>query len=153
MALKPDRNYAMGVDISHFMNTAASERGIIVIVDTSTTGVGASMDDGRAVAAIPTGTTGAPIGMLMTKVVNYDLTRQHLNEHQDEVQIGSKVTIMTNGWAVTDQIAAGITPAPGEAAHFTTDGKLTNVTTSTQVGKFVSGKDSDGYAKIAINLP
>lgn len=153
MALKPDRNLVHGADISYFMNTVAADRGIIVTHYTTTSGVGAAMDDGNAVVIIPTGAVGSPVGLLMTKVVNYDLTRQRINPHQDEVQLGSKVTIMKQGVAVTDQIYTGDTPAPGAAAHFTTDGQLTTTTTSTQVGKFLSAKDSDGYAKVEINIP
>ena len=79
MALKPDRHEVV-TDISFFMNETA-ERGIIVTH--STAGSGAAMDDSNALVAIPTTASGsAPAGLLLNDVVNIDLTRQHLNQHQ-----------------------------------------------------------------------
>lgn len=153
MALKPDRKYHIGTDIHYFMNEVA-ERGIIVVHDDSTTGVGAAMDDADAVVRVPTGSgDGEPAGLLLNDVVNLDLTRQHINWHKDEVQIGGKVTVLTHGWVVTDQIVSGNNPKAGDAAYFDADGELTTSSGSPQVGKFLSGKDSDGYAKVEINIP
>lgn len=152
MALKPDRKYTDGTDIHYFMNETA-ERGIIVVHDTTTSGVGAAMDDGNAVVKVPTGASGTPAGLLLNDVVNLDLTRQHINWHQDEVQLGGKVTVLTHGWVVTDQIVSGETPTAGDAAYFAASGELSTTSTSDQVGKWLSSKDSDGYAKVEINLP
>jgi hypothetical protein len=153
MALKPGRKYAMGTDIHYFMNVVA-ERGIIVVHDTSTTGVGEAMDDADAIVRIPTGSgDGDPAGLLLNDVVNLDLTRQHINWHKDEVQIGGKVTVLTHGWVVTNMIASGDSPKAGDKAYFDADGELTTSAGSDQVGKFLSGKDSDGYAKVDINIP
>jgi hypothetical protein len=153
MALKPDRKYNDGTDISFFMNETA-ERGIIVTHDTTTTGLGAAMDDANAVVQVPTGTgDGVAAGLLLNDVVNLDLTRQHINWHQDEVQLGGKVTVLQHGWVTTNQIASGVTPKAGDPAYFTANGKVTTSSGSAQVGKFLSGKDSDGYAKVEVNIP
>jgi len=153
MALKPDRKFTDGTDIHYFMNETAT-RGIIVTHNTSTTGVGAAMDDANAVVKVPTGTgDGIPAGMLLNDVVNLDLTRQHINQHKDEVQLGGKVTVGTHGWAVTNSIVSGQTPKAGDDAYYGTSGELTVTGATYKVGKFLSGKDSDGYAKVEVNIP
>jgi hypothetical protein len=81
------------------------------------------------------------------------LTRQHLNQHQDEVQLGGKVTVMTHGWVVTNKIQVGVTPTVGAKAYFEEAGELTTVRGGDPVGKFLSIKDEDGYAKVEINIP
>ncbi len=89
--------------------------------------------------------------------VNYDTTRQHRNVHKNEMLKGSKVTLLVRGWVVTDQIASGITIAVGDVAYLAAAGRVTNVNTgsiaSPVVGRFLSTKDEDGFAKVAINLP
>ena len=153
MALKPGIRVTDGSDISYFMN-ATAERGIAVIHTNATTGLGEAMDDANHVVAIPASSGGTPAGILMNDVVDLDLTRQHLNQHQDEVQVNGKVTVLTNGWCVTNMIAAGVNPSGGETAYFTDNGNLTNVDgSSPAVGKFIGSKDADGYIKVQVNLP
>ena len=148
MALKPDRVEHL-TDLSFFMNETA-ERGVIVAH--STAGSGAAMDDSNAVVAGVSATSDLPAGLLLNDVVNIDLTRQHLNYHQDEVQIGSKVLLLRRGTVVTDQVANGITIAPGAKAYFTSAGLLTTGTASAQVGRFLGKADTDGYVKVEINI-
>ena len=152
MALKPGRKHTDGTDISYFMNEVA-ERGRVVIFDNaSVSGLGEAMDDSNALVAMPTGMNGSPAGVLMNDVVNLDLTRQHLNQHQDEVQINGKVALLRKGYCVTNCIATGQSPTGGSAAHYTTSGEFTTTTTSPRVGQFMSAKDSDGYAKVEISV-
>lgn len=150
MALKPDR-IESHTDISFFMN-AVAERGGVVVHDG--TGLGVSMDDADAVvayAANPSGT--APAGLLLNDVVNYDLTRQHINWHKDEVQVGSKVTVLRQGQVTTDMIHENAVPSAGANAYYAAGGMLTtDPTNSTKVGRFLSSLDSDGYAKVDINI-
>jgi len=153
MSLRPDRKIGIGTEISFFMNETAT-RGIIVTHNTATTGVGAGMDDANAVVKVPTGTgDGVPAGLLLNDVVNLDLTRQHINWHKDEVQLGGKVTVLVDGWVVTDSIKSGQTPQAGDSAYYAASGELTVTGGYYQVGKFLSGKDSDGFAKVAVNIP
>ena len=147
MALKPDRVEHL-TDLSFFMNETA-ERGVIVAH--STAGSGAAMDDSNAVVAGVSATSDLPAGLLLNDVVNIDLTRQHLNFHQDEVQIGSKVLLLRRGTVVTDQVDSS-TISPGGAAYFTSAGLLTTGTSSAQVGRFLSTADADGYVKVEINI-
>lgn len=158
MALKGDR-YEFYTDISFFMNEVATRGGVVVI---STVGSGAAMDQSAALvtyAANPSGKV--PVGMLLTDMVNYDLTRQHINFHKNEVQIGSKVTLGKKGFWVTNNIVG--TPAAGDGAFLGLSGNVIPVTPANipfnnnvnqpRVGTFLSTKDEDGYAKVEINLP
>ena len=95
----------------------------------------------------------AALGVLLNDVVDIDQTRQHLNWHKDEVQKGSKVTILTKGFVVTDKISG--TPTAGQTAYLSASGliKGTQDTGAPAIGRFLSTKDADGYAKVAVNLP
>jgi hypothetical protein len=152
MALKPDRIELL-TDISFFMTTTA-ERGGVVSAVTSTTGVGVSMDDANAVVAYAAVASGAkPVGVLLNDVVNLDLTRQHINWHKDEMQVGGKVTLLRNGQVTTNMLVAGITPSAGTDAYVGASGLIgTSSTNAVKVGQFLSGKDTDGYAKVSVNL-
>jgi len=150
MALKSDRVEHL-TDISYYKSDAVAERGIIVAH--STGGSGAAMDDALAKVATVSSTGDLPAGLLLCDVVNLDLTRQHYNMHKDEVQLGSKVTLLRRGTVVTNQVSG--TPVIGEAAHFAGDGRLTTSSQnagSAQVGRWLSVKDADGYAKVEINI-
>jgi hypothetical protein len=151
MALRPDRNEHL-TDLSFFMNETA-ERGIIVVH--STGGSGAAMDDSNAKVIAPATTVSGknPAGLLLNDVVNLDLTRQHINFHKDEVQQGNKVLLLRRGTVVTDQISG--TPTVGAKAYFVVGGTISasnQDSLSTQVGRFLSIKDADGYAKVEINI-
>jgi len=109
MALKSDRS-TLQTDISFFMNEAATRGGVAV---QSTAGSGASMDNGNAVVTYSASPSGkVPVGLLLNDMVNIDLTRQHLNQHKDEVQKGGKVTILRKGYVVTNNIE-GTSPTAG----------------------------------------
>ena len=152
MALKPDRIELL-TDISFFMTTIA-ERGGVVSAVTSTTGVGVSMDDANAVVAYAAVASGAkPVGVLLNDVVNLDLTRQPINWHKDEVQVGGKVTLLRNGQVTTNMLVASITPSAGTDAYVGASGLIgTSSSNAVKVGQFLSGKDTDGYAKVSVNL-
>lgn len=152
MALKAlrDGGGPANEDIRHYMN-ATAERGRIVIYDTSTTGLG-DMDDANSYVKMSTGAEGVPAGVLMNDVVDVDLSRFRLNAHKDEVQKNSKVTLWKRGMVRTNVLKSGDNPAPGAAAYYTTSGQFTTTNTSVQVGRFVSGKDAEGYIDVAVNL-
>ena len=156
MALKPDRVEFL-TDLSFFMNVTG-ERGRVVIHDTG--GSGSAMDDSSAVVKFPTtnaDVSGAnPAGLLVNDVVDIDLTRQHINFDKDEVQKGGKVLILRQGTVVANNISG--TPTVGAKAYYDALGHLTatrrveGAANSTQVGRFLSIKDADGYAKVEINI-
>jgi hypothetical protein len=155
MALKADR-YEESTDISFFYNEGTATRGGAVVLDAALAS-GAAMDQGGN--KVKYGTAGVPVGILLNDVVNKDLTRTHLNQYKDEVQKGGKVTVLTRGWVLTDMIETSIDPAAGDIAYISASeaGDLTNVAPgssgSLAVGRFMSQKDADGYAKVYVNLP
>lgn len=159
MALKSDRS-VLDTDISFFMNEAATRGGVASV---STGGSGAAMDQGEALvtyAALPSGAV--PVGLLLNDMVSIDLTRQHLNQHKDEVQKGGKVTLLRKGYVVTSNLE-GTSPSAGDPAYVAHSGNLAiedlasddgDADGSTRlVGRFLSGVDQDGYAKVYIDLP
>jgi hypothetical protein len=148
MALKPDRIEHL-TDISFFMNTTAERGGVASFV---TGGVGVSMDDADAVVAYAAAVSGSvPAGILLNDVVDLDLTRQHINWHKDEVQVGGKVTLLRVGQVTTDKVTGN--PSAGDAAYVGVSGAVsTTSTNAVKIGTFLSGKDADGYAKVAVNI-
>ncbi len=156
MALKPDR-VELATDVSFFMNEVAERGGIATV---STVGSGTAMDQAEALVAynatLPSGLQ--PVGMLMNDMVNIDQTRQHINFHQDEIQLGGKVTLLTNGWAVTNMIVTGVTPDLNDFAYVAESGLLTDAPHASPantplVGQWLSTVDEDGYAKVRISIP
>jgi hypothetical protein len=151
MALKPDRIEFLS-DISFFM-TSTAERGGVATVVTTSSGVGVSMDDANAVVSYASSPSGAkPVGILLNDVVSLDLTRQHINWHRDEVQVGGKVALLRNGQVTTNLV--GGTPSAGADAYVAASGYISSVqaTGAVKIGQFLSAKDSDGYAKVSVNL-
>jgi hypothetical protein len=151
MALKPNRIESY-TDISYFMNTTGDRGGVVVF---SSGGVGSAMDDADAVVEYPAGSPSGtvPAGVLLNDVVNLDLTRQHINWHKDEMQVGGKVTLLRRGQVTTDMLVTGQAPVAGNAAYYGADGKFTTVSTnSVRVGTFLSSKDSEGFVKVDINI-
>jgi len=160
MALKPDRIH-VDSHIDYFMNEVAERGGIVAI---STAGSGAAMDQSQQLCTYQANPSGISVlGVLMNDMVNLDLTRQHINWHKDEVQQGGKVTIWSKGTVVTNRIYPGETPSAGNLAYISHSGYISTSDGSTDdsdvnsnnklVGKFLSIKDEDDYAKVSINIP
>jgi hypothetical protein len=152
MALKPDRIETQ-TDISFFMNNTQTRGGVVSIVSG---GSGVAMDDGNAVVNYVASPSGAkPIGLLLNDVVNNDLTRQHINYHQDEVQVGSKVALLRVGQVTTNSIQTGVSnPSAGADAYLAANGNLSAVQAAgaPKVGQWLSAQDSELYAKVSINI-
>jgi hypothetical protein len=156
MALKSDR-LEFQTDISFFMNEVA-ERGGCVCYGT-TSGSGAAMDQGAALVTYAASSSGKiPVGILLNDMVNIDLTRQHLNQYKNEVQKGSKVTLLRKGYVVTNKIQ-GTAPTAGAAAYPAHSGNIAASNLTSQgsapsvIGMWLSTPDQDGYAKLEVNLP
>lgn len=163
MALKGDRVEFL-TDISFNMNEVAERGGVATI---STVGSGAAMDQSQALVTYVADPSGKiPVGILLCDMVNIDQTRQHINWHKDEVQKGGKVVLLRQGWCVTDMVDPGDTPVAGSPAYvgpsgyisitggFGTSGSGTGASLyGAKIGEFLSTKDEDGYAKLAVNVP
>lgn len=167
MALKPDYNFKNAVQHVDWYMNVAGEKGEFVCINTSTSPSGAAMDQSEAVAFkhLTAGADGGAasgvtrcLGVLMTDVVSIDLTRQHLNQYRDEVQVGSKVWILGNGaWVVTNKIRAGVNPTVGQTLNLGVSGELTNVGTHgtsgvTAVARALSIKDENGFMKVLVDI-
>jgi hypothetical protein len=148
MALKPDRIEHL-TDISFFMEATAERGGVVSF---ASSGVGVAMDDANAVVEYATVASGSvPAGVLLNDVVNLDLTRQHINWHKDEVQVGGKVTLLRIGQVTTNLVNGS--PEAGDAAYVGANGNIsTTSTNAVKIGTFLSGKDADGYAKVSVNI-
>lgn len=156
MALKPDRDERQH-NISYFMNEVAERGGIAVMNGTPS---GSAMDAANNLVTYRANPSGkVPVGILMNDMVNVDLTRQHLNPYKNEVQKGGKVTILRKGYVVTNMIGSG-TPVAGDYAYVADSGLISTSTRALAldsgaqpIGRFLTAKDSEGYAKVEINLP
>ena len=148
MALKPDRIELL-TDISFFMNTIAERGGVACVV---TGGSGIAMDDANAVVSYAAVASGAkPVGVLLNDVVNIDLTRQHINWHRDEIQLGGKVTLLRQGQVSTNRVTGS--PSAGVDAYVGASGLIgTSSTNAVKIGQFLSAVDSDGFAKLSVNI-
>lgn len=158
MALKADR-YEESTDISFFYTAGTATRGGVVCLDLLSAS-GAALDQGdNTVSYQAAAASDVPVGVLLNDVVNKDLTRTHMNYYKDEIQQGGKVTVMTRGWVVTNNVDG--TPSPGDTAYAsdTVAGNFSNsaadatASGNLAVGRFMSAKDDDGYAKVYVNLP
>lgn len=156
MALKSNR-YEAVTDISYVANLVGSRGGFVCQY---TAGSGAALDqsanEARYVAARASGYM--PLGILLNDIVDLDLTKQHLNQHKDEVQKGSKITILKYGWVVTNMIHPQFTPSAGDRVYVHQSGLLcddivVNITHPYSVGSFEGTADPDGYYKVWINTP
>jgi hypothetical protein len=139
-----------------FFMSATAERG--GIVSFSTSGSGEANDQAAQLATYAANPSGAtPIGLLINDVVNVDLTRTHLNWYKDEVQVNSKVTIWEKGEVLTNMIQPGVTITAGQEAFLHASGYVSNTNfldqSNNRVGRFMSTKDENGFAKLAVNLP
>ncbi len=157
MALKSDRN-ELQTDISFFMNETATRGGVVSM---STGGSGSAMDQGAALVTLTAASGSAPMGILLNDMVDLDLTRQHINQHKDEVQKGGKVTILRKGYVVTNNLSCQTAAAAGDVAYAQFDGTIANSgcvsdhtgRAGSSIGTFLSSIDQDGYAKVEVNLP
>ena len=100
------------------------------------------------------GSGGNTAGALFTDVVNIDVTKYIPNLQKDEVQKGSKVTVVRKGFFVTDKVLGS--PKMGDKAY--RDGSnvspvLNANCDQTAVGQFLGQKDDGGFVKVEINLP
>lgn len=158
MALKMDRQVD-AVEIGYYLNETAS-RG--VVVSASTAGSGVSLDNPANLATVAAASSGQrPLGILLNDFVNVDQTRQPLNWHKDQSQVGNKATILTKGWVVTNQVAG--TPNKGDYAVLASSGSVTGVAPEAGaaawnraanpfVGRFRTTKDQNGYARVYVDL-
>lgn len=158
MALKGDRFEAI-TSIEFFMNQVAERGGVVVSATGSTSngGSGAALDQFKSqVEYAAAGSSGRyPVGLLLNDMVNLDLTKTHPNWQRNQMQQGSKVTLLREGWVVTNMLVPGDVPALGSGAYLGNSGLLTTSSSAGQqkVGRFESAVDADGFCKVYVKLP
>lgn len=158
MALKPHRiEDPFAQDISFYMDEVA-ERGGIAVLLTAGSGDGwkTVMGDTRNVvtyAANPVGKK--PIGVLMNDMVTVSPATGFTPNYglKDEMPVGAKCTLLKRGEVHTNKILG--TPVGGDSAYAAASGAFTPTSASglALVGMFLGNKDSDGYARVSINIP
>jgi hypothetical protein len=162
MALKPFRSQLDGkVEVTYFI-TSTGQQGQLVFASTGSAPVGMGLDDANSRVEVIASVSGrVAVGLLLDDVVNIDLSKYPLNTAKNEVQVGSKASIATEGEFVTNCLGAGAAPATGvvypttayagpngfffHQAGFAGSGYPV-------VGKFLTGRDSDGFAKLSVGL-
>jgi hypothetical protein len=156
MALKGDRAVYV-TDISH-ISEDDMEAGSLLVVKSSQPsgrGVGQGINDEAPVAvaltgAPPSGTSVA--GVLLDGVVDIDPVRQHRNFQKTEQLVGEPVCLLKDGWVWTDKITG--TPAAGDTAYLATGSTFGTSQTNAvpAVGKFITAKNADGFAKVSVKI-
>ena len=159
MSLKPDRNVEHD-RVDFYMNEVASRGGIASI---STGASGYTYDEATNLATYAADPSGViPLGVLLQDMVEIDSTLLHfIKSTKDETQTGTKVRIMTKGMIISDLIE-GTPTGDGEIAYMGPSGRIGTAAAATvygvagtdvlKVGRFFSEVDSDGYAKVDINI-
>lgn len=158
MAIKSDREvYKTEIRFTCDASGVAGE--MLKFKGTQPTGAGVGQGiNASAPVATPIG-TGTPAsgtrfaGVLMGDVVSIDVTKQHRNFQQPMTQlIGENVCLLTEGKLWTNMISG--TPAAGDPAYVQGAGKVgpTQQNSLPQVGRFLTSKDSAGYALVDYNV-
>lgn len=146
MGLAPSRQ-VFQTNIDFAMNMAAERGGVVC------TGSTAGEVEYRTA---PTGSTVYPVGVLMDDVEDMNFDRHPEYRQRNVVDIGSVVGLISKGEVETNLIVG--TPAQGQKAYLHPTGyigatQLTDgLNPAPEVGRFLSAKNSLGYAKVRIDL-
>ena len=169
MALRPDRDYYMIDDVSHFWvnDTNSVDNGGVASLMAQASG--AAMDQAATsngvlqgtahvnavqYAATPSGAV--PMGLMLQRVTYYAGSRYFMNLHNGEIRPGQKCALVRKGWVVTNMVSG--TPTAGAHAYLAPNGLISATQLSFDdgkapaVGRFETAKDQDGYAKVYIDL-
>jgi len=184
--LKPDREFNLRTDISHFWvpgtiaDVTETTKGGVASLVTASSGVG--LDDTIGPGLVPvkqgrlatsginpgTGSTNTvdyvadpsgavPVGMLLEDIINetnmgFDEPRLRPRDGQDVSFPGRKVTLVREGWLVTNRVMN--TPAAGDTAYLAASGYMSPVqaTGAPAVGRFETSKDANGFARVSLKI-
>ncbi len=160
MALKPDREYNEVTDITNFWTTVAAEKGGCASVVTQGSGVALGqniVDEPNVVGYVASASGAVAKGILLQTVTAAMVgNRDFINYENQEIRPSDKCTLVKKGFVVTDMITG--TPAVGGVAYLgisgnisTTSGSFGGATTPV-VGRFETTVDSDGFARVSIDI-
>lgn len=150
--LRPDRNQEAW-DTSNYLNEVGVAGSVLVYG--STNGSGVALDSALNVVTAAANPSGKIVkGILLGDIEAYPSKLQR-NFYRDSNPVGSKVSLLTRGWVVTNMVYPGTVPTAGATAYLGASGYLTPTPAAGApvVGRFETPKDEDGFAKVTINLP
>jgi hypothetical protein len=157
MALKPDRQ-VNAYELAFYLDEVATQ-GTVLVAETASSGADMdSVENMATVAANPSGTV--PLGILLDDFVDIDQTRYRVNINKPEFALGNKASIARKGWVVTDKIHPDLGATFGSTAVLGPSGLIGDAPAGwirthenyPYIGRFESGEDENGYAKVFIDL-
>ena len=152
MATKGFVDYNAKRHVQYFSSGTFEKGSMLVAVTVGYSGI--ALESATRIAYVAANGSGLkPVGFSEAKVVNIDLTRQKLNPFDPlEVQTGYKIPIIFDGWMDTNQISG--TPTAMADAYLAPNGQVsaTQLAGYPLVGKFLTAKDSAGYAQVLVRL-
>ena len=101
-----------------------------------------------------------PVGVLLNTRESFDYAKELERVQYDTDDIGTVVTLLRRGELNTNLVVAngGVAITPGQPAYLAANGLIGNANLSVaggeeqRVGQFMSAVDSDGYARVRIEL-
>jgi len=101
-----------------------------------------------------------PIGVLLNTREEFNYAKELERVQYDTDDIGTVVTLLRRGELDTDMLVenGGVSIAPGQPAYLAPDGKIGNANLSAdggeeqRVGQWMTAVDSDGFARIRLEL-
>ena len=101
-----------------------------------------------------------PIGVLLNTREAFNYAKEWERVQYDTDDIGTVVALLRRGELDTNLVIAngGVAIAPGQPAYLAPDGKIGNANLAAdggegqRVGQFMTAVDSDGYARVRIEL-
>ena len=101
-----------------------------------------------------------PVGVLLNTREEFNYAKELERVQYDTDDIGTVVTLLRRGELDTDLVVAngGVAIAPGQPAYLAPNGQLGNANLAVdggeaqRIGQFMSAVDSDGFARVRIEL-
>lgn len=103
-----------------------------------------------------------PVGMLLNTREDFNYAKELERVQYDTDDIGTVVTLLRRGEVQTNLVVAngGVAIAPGQPAYLAPNGFIGNANLSPsgvadesrKVGQFMSAVDTDGYARVRIQM-
>ena len=134
----------------------AGEPGTLVVASGT-----AGLVDIKGGTAAEVGASGVwPIGVLLNTREAFNYAKEWERTQYDTDDIGTVVTLLRRGELDTNLVVAngGVAIAPGQPAYLAPNGNIGNANLSSsgteeqRVGQFMEAVDSDGYARVRIEL-
>lgn len=141
--------------MDYILNRAA-EPGTVVVASGT-----AGLVDVVGGTAAQVGASGIfPIGVLLNTREEFNYAKELERTQYDTDDIGTVVTLLRRGELQTNLVVAngGVAIAPGQPAFLAPNGRIGNANLAVdasddqRIGQFMSAVDSDGYARVRIEL-